>query len=58
MTSLPQLLIGAIRDAKLFRKNSAGSGAADAEYKARRPAVMAKGQYRCVFCGQIGRAHV
>jgi intracellular multiplication protein IcmJ len=46
-----KLLLGVIRDTKLFRSNSVVRERADAEYKARRPGAMARGRYRCVFCG-------
>lgn len=52
------LQIGVIRDASLYRANNAGRReAADAEYRAVRPSVMAAGKYTCAFCGWVSRAH-
>jgi intracellular multiplication protein IcmJ len=45
------LLLGVIRDARYYRGNNASRERADAEYKARRPAAMAAGKYKCVYCG-------
>lgn len=45
------LLISVVRDAALYRPNNPRREAADAEYKARRPAALERGRYRCVFCG-------
>lgn len=50
-----QLLIGVIRDPTLYRANSAVKERAAAEYKARRPAAMAKGGYKCAFCGYVSK---
>jgi intracellular multiplication protein IcmJ len=50
-----KLLIGVIRDKTLFRANSVVRERADAEYKAKRPGAMAKGRYKCVFCGHTSR---
>src|SRR5260363_247769 len=36
---------------KVWRQDDAGMESADAEYKAKRPVVLAKGDDRCVFCG-------
>lgn len=35
----------------VWRKNDEHMEAADAEYKAKRDARLAKGQYQCIFCG-------
>lgn len=47
---LRPLSIGVIRDAARFRAN-AKSEIADREYRAKRPAAMERGKYRCAFCG-------
>lgn len=52
-----ELKPGVIRDASLFRANSARREAADAEYKAVRPAAMARGKYTCGFCSWVSRKH-
>ncbi len=36
---------------KVWRQDDADMEPAHAEYKAKRPVVLAKGDYRCVFCG-------
>lgn len=51
----PPLILGVIRDSRLFRANSAQREAADAEYRAVRPKSMARGNYTCVFCGWVSR---
>lgn len=52
---LLSLCIGVIRDAALYRTNSAARLRADAEYKAVRPRVMEDQQYRCRFCGYVSK---
>jgi intracellular multiplication protein IcmJ len=44
------LFVGIIRDPARYRAN-AKSGNADREYRAKRPDVMRKGNYKCQFCG-------
>lgn len=50
MKKILDLCIGVIRDAALYRSNSSARLRADAEYKAVRPRVMARQNYRCAFC--------
>lgn len=55
MAEKMELKPGVIRDASLYRANSARREAADAEYRAVRPAAMASGKYTCAFCGWVSR---
>lgn len=56
-TEIGPLRIGVIRDSAYYRANSALRDRADAEYKAVRPASMAKGKYTCVYCNWVSREH-
>lgn len=51
------LQLGVIRDERYYRGNNAARERADAEYRARRPAAMAGGKYRCVYCGHQSQKH-
>lgn len=55
MAEKMELKPGVIRDASLYRANSARRESADAEYRAVRPAAMAAGKYTCAFCGWVSR---
>ena len=55
MKQLLSLCIGVIRDAALYRKNSAVRLRADEEYKAVRPKVMENQQHKCRFCGYASK---
>lgn len=52
---LYELKPGVIRDSRLYRANSAARDAANAEYKAVRPAAMQRGRYTCAFCAWMSR---
>jgi intracellular multiplication protein IcmJ len=52
-----ELIISIVRNAAHYRPNNPRREAADAEYKARRPAAMERGSYKCVFCGYVSRSN-
>ena len=52
-----ELIISVVRNAAHYRPNNPRREAADAEYKARRPASMERGKYRCVYCGHVSRSN-
>ncbi|MEJ8837584.1 hypothetical protein [Ramlibacter sp. AN1133] len=54
---MSKLQLGVIRDERYYRANNAQRERADAEYRARRPASMAAGKYRCIYCGHESQKH-
>lgn len=52
-----QLELGVIRDPRYYRANNAQKDKFDAEFRARRPAALAAGRYRCVYCGWQSQKH-
>jgi intracellular multiplication protein IcmJ len=52
-----QLLVSVVRNAAHYRPNNPRREAADAEYKARRPAALERAKYKCVYCGYVSRSN-
>ncbi len=47
------LVISVVRNAAFYRANNPRREAADAEYRARRPASLERGKHTCVYCGYV-----
>lgn len=52
-----ELIVSVVRNVAHYRPNNPRREAADAEYKARRPASLERGKFRCVYCGFVSRSN-